>query len=124
MPDDAGAPHSDERRAEARGGSSMAMVSLNDLTIAINALTSQNIRHIVQASRGVDLERIAKCGCDGGGGDCGCFGSHCPCNKLHEGFEDIYSIDWFLARRQERIARLKQELQALEASGEHSSQPK
>ena len=105
---------------EARAAQSVAMVSLNDLAVAITTLTSQNLKQLILASKGVDLGKVAGCGCDVGG-DCGCFGSNCPCNKLHSDISDVVSIDMFLRQRESEILRLRQELQALELTDQQIS---
>lgn len=104
-------------RFEARAEPSVTMVSLNELAVAINTLTSQHLKQLIQASNGIDLGKVAGCGCDQGG-DCGCFGSNCPCNKLHSDISDTVSIDMFLRQRESEILRLRHELQALQISEE------
>jgi hypothetical protein len=93
----------------------LAVVSLNELTLAIDKLTSQRLRDILKAQSG-NLDQVANCGCDKA--DCGCFGSNCPCNKLHEGIEDIYSIDQFVRFREDRIAELRRQLEDLQVDEE------
>jgi hypothetical protein len=93
----------------------MAVVSLNDLAMSIDSLTSSRLRDIIRAQGG-PLEKIAQCGCDGG--RCGCFGSDCPCNKVHNDLEDMYSIDEFVRLREAQLTKLRQQLEALQPSEE------
>ena len=111
--DPRGKAEGSERSVDTRA----TVVSINDLAMAVDTLTSKHIRQIIQASKGIAIERIAGCGCDAGG-DCGCFGSNCPCNKLHEDLVTPVSIDWFLNQRESEITRLRQELETLKVSQE------
>jgi hypothetical protein len=91
---------------------SQAIVSLNDVVLAVGELTSRQIRELVKVSV-EGIAGVTSCGCDGG--RCGCFGSDCPCNKVNSGFEDVVSLPEFLKEREQVLAGLRKQLQAFEA---------
>lgn len=98
--------------AEGRAAPAQAalVVSLNDLAMTVETLTSSHIRDLIRAQAGA-LDKIAACGCDGG--RCGCFGSDCPCNKVHNDKEDLVSFPEFLRAREAKIEELRKELENL-----------
>lgn len=102
--------------ASAEGpGSPEEIVSLNDGGLAgfpFHLLTSADVRSILRVGR---FGPVADCGCRGDG-NCGCFGTDCPCNKVTSS-RDL-SISEFLREREQIIRQLKRQLESQRATDE------
>lgn len=90
-----------------------AMVHLNELAIAVNTLTSSQLKLLLGAgAQGIDISKVAACACQGR--DCGCDGVFCGCDTRRNDPADLVSFPEMLVQREATIASLQKQLAALQ----------